>query len=165
MLIATVGASNANSYVTAMEAEVYFADRAHASVWTSYTEQESALITATSLLEWYVTWRGTKSSETQALGWPRAGVSNEFGTLYSETSIPQAVKTAVFELALSSIETDRSADNDLAGLAEVKIGSLQLKTTDNVHNKLPGTIPDKIWKILRGLTSRGAIRTVWLNRA
>ncbi len=165
MLIATPGASDANSYVTLDEAIEYFSNRMYADVWEAIEDQENALITATSVIDWYITWKGVRVNGTQSLDWPRSGVYDKVGVLYSEIIIPADVKVAVFEYVLSSASVDRTADGALAGLSEVKAGSLQLKTDDGIYNTTPDTIPDKIWKILSGLTTKGGAGVVWLLRA
>lgn len=165
MLDATVGGINANSYVTLAEASAYFSDRAHAAAWEAELNQESILITATSVIDWYITWKGTRADSIQALDWPRSGVYNKLGVLYDTTVIPKDVKTAVFEYALSSLGKDRTSDDALAGIAEVRAGSLMLKTDDGLYDSTPKIIPDKIWKILRGLYSRSGIGVVRLIRA
>jgi len=165
MLDATIGGATTNSYVTLAEAITYFSNRAHASEWEAEENQANVLITASSVLDWYVTWKGVQATETQAMGWPRSGVYNKVGTLYAEDVIPQEIKTAVFEYALASLSSDRTADGDLAGLSELKAGSLSLKTDDGIYNTLPGTIPDKVWKILGHLTTRSGIGVVRLIRA
>ncbi len=165
MLDATVGSATANSYVTLEEAIEYFSHRSHASGWEDLDNQENALITATSVIDWYITWKGVRVNGTQALDWPRSSVYDKAGELYSEDVIPIDVKTAVFEYLLSSLTLDRTADGSLAGLAEVRAGSLMLKTDDGVYNTTPDTIPDKIWKILSGLTTKAGAGVVWLKRA
>lgn len=164
-LDATVGGASSNSYVTLFEADEYFFDRAHAGDWDNVDDQESLLVTASLTLDWYVTWKGTRAVETQSMQWPRSDVYDDRGELYAEDVIPQKVKTAVFELALSSTEADRTADGDLAGLSKVKAGSLEIVTDDGVYNTLPDTIPDKIWKILSGLTTKSGSSVVRLIRA
>lgn len=164
-LDATVGGASSNSYVTLFEADEYFFDRAHASSWDDVDDQESLLVTASLTLDWYVTWKGTRAAEEQFMQWPRSDVYDDRGELYAETVIPDKVKTAVFELALSSTTSDRTADGDLAGLSKIKAGSLEIVTDDGVYNTLPDTIPDKIWKILSGLTTRSGNRVVRLIRA
>jgi len=161
----TVGSADANSYVSLAEANAYFADRAHAESWEEVENQEQMLITASSQLDWYVTWKGTRVTGTQAMDWPRSGVYDKVGELYPEDVIPNDVKVAVYELALSSFDVDRTADGDLAGLSEVRASSLMLKTDDGMYNTKPDTIPDKIWKILSGLTTKSGIGVVRLIRA
>jgi hypothetical protein len=164
-LIATIGAVSANSYVTVAEADAYFEDRVFASEWEDMENQEAVLVTASRQLDWYAKWKGVKASTTQAMGWPRADVIMPDGSYEDPMIIPQAVKTAVFELALSSFEGDRTADSAMAGLAEVKVGSLDLKADDGLYNTKPKTIPIKIWNILTGYTLRSGNSQVWLLRA
>lgn len=164
MLDATVGGATANSYVTLSEATAYFNNRAFATAWENEEEKEDVLITATSVIDWYITWKGVRVTDTQALDWPRAEVYNKIGEYYAEDVIPQDVKTAIFEYALSSLSSDRTAEGALDGLSEVRAGSLMLKTDDGIYNTTPDTIPEKIWKILRGLTQRQN-GVVWLIRA
>ncbi len=161
----TVGGAATNSYVTLTEANAYFLNRAHASAWEEEENQEQMLASASAMLDWYVTWKGTRVTGTQSMDWPRSGVYDKIGELYSESVIPIDVKTAVFELALSSLSADRTADGDLAGLSEVRASSLLLKTDDGMYNTKPDAIPDKIWKILEGLTTKSGIGVVRLVRA
>lgn len=165
MLDATVGGIAANSYVTVAEATAYFADRSFASAWDSFADQDDLLVTASQVLDWFVTWKGKRATETQRMDWPRTGTYTDFGTEYSELVIPEKVKVAVYELALSSIESDRTADNPLMGLEMVKAGSLQLKVAGGLHNKMVGVVPEKIWRILAGLYSTSGISVVHLLRA
>ena len=79
--------------------------------------------------------------------------------------IPADVKIAVYEMALSSMTSDRTADGSLDGISEVRAGSLQIKTDDGMYNTKPDTIPDKIWKILAGLTTKSGIGVIRLVRA
>ena len=78
-LDATPGSPNATSYVTIVEGDQYFRDRLHAEQWFAldYTKKASALITATSMLDWYMKWEGSRSTTTQSLDWPRIGVIGE----------------------------------------------------------------------------------------
>lgn len=162
---ATVGGLTTNSYVTLAEANTYFTNRVHADSWEDSEVQEQLLITASSTIDWFITWKGTKATGTQTMDWPRTGVYDKVGELYPEDVVPIDVKIATFEMALSSMDSDRTADGDLAGLSEVKAGSLQLKTDDGMYNTQPDVIPDKIWKILAGLTTKSGIGVVRLVRA
>jgi len=164
-LDATIGGTASNSYVTLTEANAYFANRAHASAWEDVDEPDKALMTATSVIDWYVSWKGVRVNGTQALDWPRSEVYDKTGVYYSEDIIPADVKTAVFEMALVSISADRTVDGDLDGLAEVRAASLLLRVDTGIQNTAPETIPEKIWKILGGLTTRGSGSVIWLKRA
>jgi len=71
-LIATIGGSTSNSYVTLTEANDYFADRLNTAEWDAVGSEtkEKALITATRRID-EEQFLGYKVSLTQALKWPR----------------------------------------------------------------------------------------------
>lgn len=164
-LNATVGSPDANSYVTVEEATSYFADRAHSSAWTEESNQDSILVTASRMLDWYIKWKGIKSSVVQSMQWPRVGVVRPDTTEVDDDVIPNDVKLAVFELALSSIEADRTADDPMAGIEQVKAGSLMVKADNgDVFSTATDTIPEKVKKILSDLVSQGSISVVRLMR-
>jgi hypothetical protein len=162
----TVGGIASNSYVSLAEAVAYFADRIHAGNWydLSTNDREKVLITSTSIIDWYVDWKGSKTSQEQAREWPRTGVITSDGSIPSDV-IPIQVKVAVYAFSLSSAVKDRVADGSLDGLSEVRASSLMIKTDDGVYNSNPSAIPDKIWKILQGLTVKGSSGVIRLIRA
>ena len=127
-LLATPGASNANSYLTEAEAETYFDNRLHAAAWSNVGDAEQALVTATQMLDWYMQWKGVKATSEQALEWPRTGVYDTSGTLIESTVIPSRIKQATCELALFSVSADRLADQDTDGYSMMKVGPLTLQS-------------------------------------
>lgn len=162
-LDATVGSSTTNSYVTLAEAEAYFENRAYASAWESYEDQEQVLVTASMMLDWYVGFKGYRSSTTQSMQWPRTSAIRVDGTTIDSDVIPAEVKTAVYELALSSLDGDRTTDNDLAGLNKVQVSSLLVEADASSAESTP--IPQKIWMILSDLTSSSGLSVIRLMRA
>ena len=166
-IVTTVGGMDSNCYPTLEEAQAYFADRLHASGWFDLDEEDQpkALITASLQLDWYARWKGSKTDPAQSMGFPRSGLLLPDGTEYDSTIVPPEVKTAVFELLLSSIETDRTADSDMAGLSQIKAGSVQLIADDGLYNTKPKTIPIKVWKIINDFTLRASSGLVRLVRA
>lgn len=165
-LNATVGSPDANSYVTVAEAAAYFSDRVHSELWDEFEDQAAALVTASQMLDWYVKWKGNRSSTTQSMYWPRVEVTRSDGTVIDETILPPELKVAVYELALSSLEKDRTADNPLAGLEQVKAGSLMVKADNgDIDSTEIDAIPEKVWKILSDLYTRGNMSVVRLMRA
>lgn len=162
-LNAEIGSSSANSYVTLDEAEAYFEDRTHVEAWSEFESQEAALVTASRMLDWFVSWKGYKSSTDQSMLWPRTGVYRKDGSVVEDNIIPLDVKTAVFELALVSLEEDRTEDDPLSGIEQVKAGPLMVKADVNDYGS--DVIPEKIWKILSDLYSNGGSRIVRLIRA
>lgn len=165
-LNATVGSPDANSYVTVAEANAYFSDRVHSSAWEDFEDRASALITASQMLDWYVKWKGYKATSEQAMGWPRVNVVRRDGTTVADDIIPSEVKVAAYELALASLDGDRTADDPMAGIEQIKAGSLMVKADNgDIDSTAADTIPERIWKILSDLYMRGDISVVRLMRA
>ena len=157
-LVATPGASDANSYVTEPEADAYFETRPHSSAWSSVEDAEAALINASRMLDWYMKWDGYKTSETQPMGWPRATVLNESGYLIDDTVIPKNLKEATFEMALFSLAEDRVADQDMDGYSKMKVGPLTLES-DGTSNKSTKkkAIPKHVRSMLADLVITGRL--------
>lgn len=165
-LNATVGASDANSYVTKAEADLYFQDRLHSEDWEDTENPDSALVTASRMLDWYVRWKGWRSSSTQSMLWPRTEVLRRDGTSVDADIIPSEVKIAAFELAYSSLDESRTAEDPLAGIEQIKAGSLMIKADNGDRDSTAlDTIPEHIWKILSDLYSGGGMAVVRLSRA
>lgn len=112
-VVATVGASDSNSFVTLSEANT-FADSKLPSptAWDAASDDtcNRALVSATRWLS-ALLWLGTRVDATQALSWPRTGVvdvddpdENEYDT----DEIPQRVKDATCELAILMVAAGTS---------------------------------------------------------
>jgi hypothetical protein len=117
-IIATPGASDANSYVTVSEADDYLSSRLNASAWTdaSAPQRIAALIEAQRTLT-PLGYIGRRATETQALAWPRERAPNPddpFGRDYSTAIVPQRVKDAACELALEFLNAGTA---DLAAIS------------------------------------------------
>lgn len=168
-LNATVGAIDANSYVTRAEADAYFTDRMHSSAWTALgTEvKDQLLITSSQMLDWYINWKGDKTSTTQAMRWPRTGAIRPDGTVIDDDVIPPEVKVASYEQALANIEEDRTGDDPLAGIGELRAASLKIKAgaeKPNQTNAKP--VPSHIYRIVKDLYNQGSnLSVVRLVRA
>jgi hypothetical protein len=105
-ITATVGADDANSFVTLAEANTYFNARPDGACWSpaGAPEQQRALVYAGKQLN-AMKWYGMRVDSEQAMAWPRAYVPIPDGYTYFDTDvIPQQVKDAQCELALSVIE-------------------------------------------------------------
>ncbi len=112
-VIATVGAADANSFVTRAEADTYLDAQLNTSAaWTGTDDKDRALIQATGILSALTDWIGTKLTTTQALAWPRDAAVNPDEAQPVETKIrtpvyfatdviPWRVKHATIELALA----------------------------------------------------------------
>lgn len=165
-LDATIGSPDSNSYVTVTEADAYFEDRVHSEAWDDFDDTASVLITSSQMLDWYVKWKGYKATSTQSMAWPRVNVTRRDGTEVDDSVIPREVKIAVFELALASLAEDRMSDDPMAGLEQVKAGTLSVKSDGaGVDSTSLDTIPDQVWNILSDLYLRGDASVVRLVRA
>lgn len=116
-VIATVGGTTSNSYVTIAEANTYFTNHLKSSIWATLTtdeQRETVLTTAArhlNLLHYY----GNQITLTQALKFPR--LYRCFWSL--PASIPQNIKYAQMEHAVDLIPSL------IAGGGETKRESLQ----------------------------------------
>lgn len=162
---ASVGTTTANSYVTEAEADAYFEDRYRADKWNTVVNKEAILITSSRLLDWGLVFNGQKVSGSQSMQFPRVGIAlDEDYTVPSET-IPDQIKMAVFELALYSIEQERTLDNPLAGIGSVTVGPLNIQSPSSMmNNPRNPVIPDHVRKLLHLFISAG-IGFIRLGRA
>ncbi len=167
-LVATAGASNANSYLTEAEATAYFDTRLFSEAWDLAADKPKALMFATRVLDSALlaykrfvpeangvaahyrsrpAWSGTPSTTTQALAWPRTGMYDANGNAIAVDAIPQALKNAVAELALQLLGGDRTLDNDVIvqGLSSLRVGPASFSFKDNIEVKV---IPDAAWNLM-----------------
>lgn len=175
-VIATPGASNANSFLTVEEAQAYWDTRVWFSMWDNSDDQEAAIILATRTImqmmsarrefvrDWaaasryrsskgdyfivYPTWTGAPASTTQALAWPRIGMFDRNGNAIPSNVVPQDLKDATAELAGQMSKTDRLIDSDIVaqGISSVKAGSVSLTFRDGVP--LLKALPDVVLAML-----------------
>jgi hypothetical protein len=162
-LVATAGASNANTYVTLADADTYHESHYYASTWTAASDanQNIALVWATRLLDATYDWVGTIASDTQSLRWPRAAAYDRDGRLLANDEIPTELEYATAELARLLLASDRTApeSTDLA-MRRVKAGTIEVEYL-NGSTKAAETIPDAVYDLIRHLvlsrTNAGAI--------
>jgi hypothetical protein len=159
-LVATVGATNANSYATVAEGTTYHEGHLYADDWTgaSTTTKTAALVMATRVLDEQYAWEAYPVDPDQALQWPRSGVMDflDLSTIL-DTALPQKLKDATCELARQLIASDRTADNqvDAQGVTSLSVGSISLAFRNSGIESRP--IPDAVrrmiptwWGRLRG---------------
>ena len=195
---ATPGDAAANSYETLDEFKAYLGLRLHLSTQISAllvadpTEiLPKSLIAATRALnqiltryrrlnilqsrvgitKFYVTrpyWTGTVATATQALPWPRIGMSDGNGNPIANNVIPQGLKDAESEMAILSVAGDVTADNAIVvqGITDVKAGpveiafkefiQMQLLPNDVLYQLVPGWITDELVEMV----PQGQFRTL-----
>jgi len=168
-LNAVLGDTNQNSYVTELEADSYFEDRAYSDKWDELDDlsKEPLLILCSRTIDWYVKWKGFKKSADQPMEWPRTSVILRDGSTVSDSVLPKAVKIAVFEQVLFSIDKDPTLTDPLIGLEEIKVSTLSLRAKPDQSGKRTtskSSIPEKVWKILEDLRSSSSFGVVRLMR-
>jgi hypothetical protein len=101
----TVGAANANSYLSVAEGDAYAALDLRTLNWSTATTDNKgkAVINATAYLD-QLEWVGTKASTTQALLWPRDDASCG-EKAYDNDELPLELKRATFELAEALLDS------------------------------------------------------------
>lgn len=157
-LIATPGATNANSYATLAEALTYHESHLYASVWENADDDQKivALIWATRLLDEQQDWKGEKVSGLQALRWPRSYAEDCDGYSIDSVTIPLSLKNATAELARHLLTKDRLQvmDDNVAGLKSVTAGSVSVEFSSMDRIDL---FPPSVDQMLRCLTSTSSV--------
>ena len=105
------------SYCTTEYADEYFSGRLHAESWgeTSDADKEKALRQATRAIDRQLL-KGRKATDTQELAFPR----------YPDTEVPEAVKEACCEEALTILENGNSQRRKLQqeGVQSFALGNM-----------------------------------------
>ena len=141
-LDATVSGASANSYGTLAVAQTYFDDRLYTTTWdaANQDQQEAALQMACAQID-ALQFVGYVTSYTQALQWPRVGVTDRNGQAISSSTIPTLVKNAQCELALTLLnDAGLSGNGDLDAFEQVTLGSLSVTPKQGRAGSLPKTI-------------------------
>jgi len=149
-LDAEPGSATANSFLTVEEADDILSGRpsTYTTAWFEDADDDdkaAALIWATTIIGARTCWTGGASLETQALTWPRIGMTNRNGFAIPEDVVPYELKVATAELALKLLSADLTADNDASaqGLKRVKAGPVEVEWKDEVAAAaLPGIVQD-----------------------
>lgn len=143
-LVPTVGAADANTFVSDEEMTAY-AERRGQTIWTGNDNQFWSLVTATDDLT-LLNWQGARSTATQALAWPRdyvidpdrLGVGDNLVVrvlnrrtpeMFDPEIIPQRVKDATCELALQYLlgNVNAGAPDANTAVVEKTVGPLTTK--------------------------------------
>ena len=133
-LKAVAGAVDANAFATRDQAAAIFEGRPGASAWASASDakRDAALIEATAEFGQRFTWRGEKASTTQALAFPRIGLTRDRSEVAAD-SIPAELVRAVSLLADFLLSGGESPGGVLA------VGSLRGMRTQAL-DALPGHV-------------------------
>lgn len=143
----SVGGSASNSFGSLAEAEAYAAEHPYATEWDALATdaaKEALLIHATRGLVAGVCLQGTAATSTQALPFPRLGLTTRNGYALSTTIVPLDIKHAQFEYALTLARSGNvllAKDQAVEGLTELRAGPVTLKfREDLVYAPVPANV-------------------------
>jgi DnaT-like ssDNA binding protein len=165
VIVTTVGAANANSYVDVTAADNYFDDRLDAAVWTAAVtaDKTRALLMAANRLQ-NENWLGNRVTSTQRLAWPRIDVAKvdpvgaafgyggrwgygyQFSEVYKSDEIPQPVKDAQCELALAYLEGFDDGEEDAVDSFSADGVSVEFRAS-----RPDGGLPPRVRQLIGGL--------------
>lgn len=145
------GLATATSYVSADEANDYFEVNADAAAdWFTLDDdkRELYLAWATRLLDQKTDWKGYPATATQALRWPRTGVTTRDGVAIGSNVIPINLRQATAELARYLIANDPSQGQDADNFKKIVVDVIEIEFQDGTAQP---EFPALINAILTGL--------------
>lgn len=151
-LVETVGSASANTYATLSEFTTYCERRLSVDAFDAAEPDEKvrALLMAARRLD-QEQWLGSRASTTQALAWPRSGApkrdADSWSTYYLTTEIPQAIKDAQCELALSLLDGFDDGEEDAIDSFSADGVSVKFR-----RDKPAGGLPVAVSQLISGLT-------------
>lgn len=159
----TIGGPGANTYLTIQDADQLADARPGADDWAdaSTAVKTRALIQAAYRLN-DIEWTGRRATEAQALAWPRVGVRDRDGYAVPPDAVPDVVKRAQFELALTMLDGVPLADTGLEGFESVQVGPIGVTPR---HTQRAGALPEIVARAIRPLVAGGGTATIRLVRA
>lgn len=144
-IVATVGGASSNSFCTLAEADQYQDDRSPVgTTWSGETDanKNRALLFATTLLEACVIWTGFVKTDTQALLWPRYGMTKRNSYALDDDVVPDELKDCQAEFArqlLADIGRTDDSDIETKGITSITAGPVSLTFDQDQAIKM---IPD-----------------------
>ena len=152
-LVASAGSASANSFCTLAEADQIQDDRLPiGTTWSGETDanKNRALLFATTLLEACVIWTGFVKTDTQALQWPRYGMTKPNGYPVDDDVVPQQLINCQAEFARALLENvSRTEDSDIEsqGITSITAGPVSLTFSEDQAMKI---LPDLCYLYLPG---------------
>lgn len=144
------GLTNSTSYCSQDYADDYFEPTASKAIWNALTDEqkENLLSWATRFLDQKAKWKGSLTSETQALRWPRTGVYTRDKIAIGSTTIPQQLKDATCEVAKFLIDNDPTGGQDVDNFKRIAVDVIEIEYQDMTSQT---TFPSQINSILAGI--------------
>lgn len=106
-------------------------------------DNEKALIWTTSIFDSMMTWKGYRTTEEQALRFPRSGIVDKDGYSIDEDTIPSILEVATAEQALVLLGSNKFKLPAILGqgIKEAKLGPMSVKVGDmQVEEVIPQNV-------------------------
>lgn len=161
----TVGGANANSYIDVAAADQLMEYRQlNFAAWSALTADQkgAALISASQMFD-SLKWKGVRTSETQALRWPRSGVYDQDEYAIADDVIPGDVQETLADYAFTLSQSDKFQATGLEGFSEIQVDVVKLKLdSEDRDSAIPSRILDRLDYLIegRGGNSFGAASVV-----
>lgn len=154
-IVATAGATDANAYATLAEVETYVTTMSFSTAWIGKTDEQkkAAIIQAARWLD-TLEWAGMRSSQTQALAWPRCekflvrfvGISmagsgyllDRDGYQIASDTIPTCIKNANAEMAVRQLASDWTQGLGPITQDSIKVGPISQGRKS--HRPIPAAV-------------------------
>lgn len=151
------GKSDADSYISLVDADIYVAAHSVDAGWTAATDpnKEKALRRATQYLdlEYGGRWKSDRTNEDQALDWPRTAADDRDEYAFDSNEMPSKLLDACCECAVRFITEDMMPDFADPGIVQsksVRVGPISESVTYSGGSE-PGKGYPIVEMLLRGL--------------
>jgi hypothetical protein len=161
------GVPNSNALINLVFANEYFSDTG-VPAWAALDDaaKQTAIVRATNFLCSAYRWSGTRlNGRTQALAWPRAGVSDFEGNSLPASPLPLELRKACAEIALQEATNPGSMSPAVIPSAAVKrekVGELEVEylnaqTSVDAARPVLLSVRDLIGQFLASDSSSGSV--------
>jgi len=159
--------AGANSLVSDADWTAYFTYDPYGAACLALSSgaREKYMVTATRDLCAAVRWKGARTSQTQALDWPRYGITIDEGRVdtsacYGEpvryvpdNTVPDAVKQAILKYCRFLKMKDRDAEADKPAVKRQKVDVIEREFFE--AGSKPDQIPDAVIRLIREYIESG----------
>ena len=127
------GKTNANSYISVVDAEAIITARDPDSPWLALAnnEKEAALLEgALYLSNWLIfPWRGTQKTYEQSMDWPRTGATMRYGPAIPDDSIPSDISlaNALMGPVVNEINVNPPIDLSSSNIKKEKVDVIEIE--------------------------------------
>jgi len=149
-------------YGTEAGLKAYMAARIGADKFDAATSvnRKKAHVSATRWLD-RQTWAGAKKEASQALEFPRTGLTDKDGNAVDDTTVPAVIESACYELVLILLDdaTKQESEDSGSNIRSVKAGSVSVeffKGTLGQSSKFPSHVNELIRCFLEGYSTFNA---------